>query len=146
MDKRINDLFAAYARHIDYSKVPNITKKHLQERIEHTGKVLRQQGKGEPGQNSADSGIDANTLMLQDEIVTRAAIESTLNVIVRMIIAESEIVESFLKDVNELSSQKPKQKKRFIDFFKKQKKEPADFHDQTKTMYAVLLELGEKIK
>lgn len=84
--------------------------------------------------------------MLHDEIVTRAAIENTLHVIVRMIIADSEIVDSFLKDVNELSSQKPKQKKRFFDFFKKPKNEPADFHDQTKTMYAVLFELGEKIK
>ncbi|KEZ52427.1 hypothetical protein [Metabacillus indicus] len=142
MDKRINDLFANYDQHMDYSRVPTITKKHLQEKIEQTGKVLKPQGKKE----ADDTGIDANTLMLQDEIVTRAAIESTLHVIVRMIIADSEIAESFLKDVNELSSQKPKQKKRFLDYFKKQKNEPAGFHDQTKTMYAVLLELGEKIK
>ncbi|MEK3805493.1 hypothetical protein MHB63_02680 [Bacillus sp. FSL H8-0547] len=146
MDKRINDLFANYDRHIDYSKVPTITKKHLQEKIEQTGKVLLHQEKKEAGQSPAASGIDANTLMLHDEIVTRAAIENTLHVIVRMIIADSEIVDSFLKDVNELSSQKPKQKKRFFDFFKKPKNEPADFHDQTKTMYAVLFELGEKIK
>lgn len=146
MDKRINDLFVDYDRHIDYSKVPNITKKHLQERIEQTGKVLRQQGNRGSGQNPEGSGIDANTLMLQDEIVTRAAIESTLHVIVRMIIADSEIVEVFLQDVNKLSSQKPKQKKKFLDYFRKQKNEPADFFDQTKTMYAVLFVLGEKIK
>jgi hypothetical protein len=146
VDKRINNLFANYNQHIDYSKVPNITKKHLQEKIEQAGKSLLHQGKKEAGQSPAASGIDANTLMLQDEIVTRAAIESTLHVIVRMIISDSEIAESFLKDVNELSSQKPKQKKRFLDYFKKQKNEPAGFHDQTKTIYAVLFELGEKIK
>ncbi|MEM5016829.1 hypothetical protein WKH31_11105 [Metabacillus indicus] len=146
MDKRINDLFANYDQHIDYSKVPNITKKHLQEKIEQAGKVLLHHGKKEAEHTPENSGIDANTLMLQDEIVTRASIESTLHVIVRMIIADSKIVESFLKDVNELSSQKPKQKKRFFDFFKKQKNEPADFHDQTKTMYEILFELGEKIK
>lgn len=126
MDKRINDLFANYDQHIDYSKVPNITKKHLQEKIEQAGKVLLHHGKKEAEHTPENSGIE--------------------HVIVRMIIADSKIVESFLKDVNELSSHKPKQKKRFFDFFKKQKNEPADFHDQTKTMYAVLLELGEKIK